>query len=92
MSECRRAESRLPGCRVEAGLADVVLIPDVTSLALPGLLRQAAAGLRRHGLLAIRLSRSTRETEEIRSCLTALGFSGVRDVTSCGEQVLLARL
>ena len=91
MSECRRAESRLPGCRVEAGLADVVLIPDVTPLALPGLLRQAAAGLRRGGTLVTLLPRSVREAERIRSGLAASGFSGVRDVTISGERFLLAR-
>ena len=92
MSECRRAESRLPGCRVDAGLADVVLIPGVTSLALPGLVRQASAGLRRGGLLAMRPGQSAREVEEVRCCLSAAGFGGVREVVVDGERLVLARL
>lgn len=91
VSECRRAESRLPGCRVEHGSADVVLVPGPTPEALPELIRQTTAGLRRDGLLAVRLPRSARDANEIRSVIAAAGFTGIREVGSSGERVLLAR-
>ena len=89
-SACRRAESRLPGCRVEAGLADVVIIPLASSEAMPGLVRQAAVALSGGGSLVVRLPRRARAADETRACLAAAGFADLREVLKGGERILLA--
>ncbi len=90
MSECRRAESRLPGCRVEAGLADIVIIPLAPPEAMPGLVRQAAIALSGGGSLVVRLPRRAQAADETRACVAGAGFSDLREVLKNGERILLA--
>ena len=90
MGECRRAESRLPGCRVESGSADVVLIPDTGADALPGLVRQTTIALSAGGSLVTRMPHSERAATALRNLLMGAAFSDLREVFVGGEWILLA--
>ncbi len=88
-TECRRAESRLPGCRVEAGAADTVLVAQSSSVAVPGLVRQATVALAHGGTLVMRLPASGASTA-LRSMLEAARFVDIREVFVHGDRILLA--
>lgn len=90
MSECRRAESRLPGCRVECGAADIVIVPPAPREAMPGLVRQAATALHDGGSVVIQLPTGPAVAGEIRACVAAGGFLALREVVRTGERFLLA--
>ena len=88
-TECRRAESRLPGCRVEAGAADTVLVASSTADAVPGLVRQATLALAKGGTLVMRLPR-TGVSDTLRGLLDAARFTDIREVFVHGDRILLA--
>ncbi len=90
MSECRRAESRLPGCRVDPGVTDVVIVPPAPREAMAGLVRQAAAALHEGGTLVIQLSTSPTAATETRARVAEGGFLALREVVRAGERFLLA--
>ncbi len=90
MSECRRAESRLPGCRVEPASADIAIIPPAPRAALPGLVRQAAAALREGGSVVIQLPTAPTAATETRTQVAESGFLALREVVRTGERFLLA--
>lgn len=54
-TECRRAESRTPGCRTEAGSADLVLVPYLTRENVDRVITQAAHALSHHGRIVVAL-------------------------------------
>lgn len=91
MAECRRAESRMPGCRVEPGCADVVLVPEAPREAVPGILGQAVTALAGGGTLALRLPRAARAAaHELRNRLAEAGFAGIREIAAGGDRILVA--
>ncbi len=66
-------------------------MPQVTSKAMPDLLRQAAIALGHGGVLAMRLLRLPRQAAtEVRALLAASAFGDVRDVLTGGERLLIA--
>lgn len=90
MTECRRAESRLPGCRVDPGAADIVLVPAAPGAAMPGLVRQAAAALRDGGSVVIQLPGRPAAAAGIRDLVSAGGFLALREVGRGDARFLLA--
>ncbi len=54
-TECLRAETRTPGCRTEAGSADLVLVPHLTRENADRVITQAAHALSQNGRVVIAL-------------------------------------
>ena len=54
-TECRRAETRMPGCQTEARSADLVLVPHLTRESVDRVISQATHALCHHGRIVIAL-------------------------------------
>lgn len=91
MAECRRAESRLPGCRVDPGHADVVLVTDLPRDAMAGILRQAAVAIAPGGRLVLRFPRTARrEAHEARGILAVAGFTDFSERAEGSTRIVAA--
>ncbi len=60
-TECRRVESRQPGCQTEARSADLVLVPHLTRENVDRVISQAAHALCQHGRIVIAMPANGRE-------------------------------
>ena len=54
-TECRRAETRMPGCQTEARSADLVLVPHLTRENVDRVISQATHALCHHGRIVVAL-------------------------------------
>jgi hypothetical protein len=54
-TECRRAETRLPGCQTEARSTDLVLVPHLTRENVDRVISQATHALCHHGRVVVAL-------------------------------------
>ena len=60
-TECRHAETCIPGCHTAAGAVDLVLVPHLTRDNVDGIISQAAHSLCRHGRIVIGLTSQGRQ-------------------------------
>ncbi len=91
MTECRSVEARAPGCRVDRGAADVVMVPNVTETTARGVVAQATRALDRGGRVVVRLPEAaSRLAYDVRVMLAVAGFDAIREARSAEARVVSA--
>ncbi len=90
-TECRSAEARVPGCRVDRHAVDVVLVPNLAEGASGAIIKQAIAALARGGRIVVRLPpTASRLAHELRETLVLSGFDQILEVRGGAARVVSA--